>query len=459
MHLKISNIGLVKNAEIEIDSISILTGINGSGKSTVGKLLYSVATSLNLMDETSLNFNKYESIYIELKQLTRWSSEDIDVMSIEKKLHIYRRLLNNYRHLLLNPSSSTIDEDDIAEELNNIINSIVNEELELWKADISYEKNRRAYISLQRIYEKINLESNDQNIKSKILTDILEHEFSNNLTTNFPNIDYSHIEYTDNKNNKVDILLDGHEYTNINIDFDSKYSKSFYVDDPFLLDYRHLFPMNNPMMGFGFRRNEFSSMIDGKHNQQLIRDLIRTDELEQMNFFDEVILDTTINEIFSTVLDGILSTNGREFNYLGNNMNTAIQLENISSGLKSFSILYLLVKKNLLNNCEFLILDEPETNLHPEWQLKLAHLIILISERFPIKILIASHSPYFIEALELYSIKYNKENSVKYYTSENTDLGMVNIKSVDNDLSEIYNKLYEPLGELEQLRNELYEDD
>ena len=45
MKLIIKNIGKLKNAEVEINGITVITGENNTGKSTVGKVLWSIFSS------------------------------------------------------------------------------------------------------------------------------------------------------------------------------------------------------------------------------------------------------------------------------------------------------------------------------------------------------------------------------------------------------------------------------
>ena len=46
MRLKIDNFAKVKHADIVIDGITVIAGENNTGKSTVGKVLYSTFNSL-----------------------------------------------------------------------------------------------------------------------------------------------------------------------------------------------------------------------------------------------------------------------------------------------------------------------------------------------------------------------------------------------------------------------------
>ena len=51
MKLIIKNIGKLKNAEVEIKGITVITGENNTGKSTVGKVLWSIFSSFYKINE------------------------------------------------------------------------------------------------------------------------------------------------------------------------------------------------------------------------------------------------------------------------------------------------------------------------------------------------------------------------------------------------------------------------
>ena len=45
MKLEIENIGKIREAEVELNGITVVAGANNSGKSTIGKVLYCVFNS------------------------------------------------------------------------------------------------------------------------------------------------------------------------------------------------------------------------------------------------------------------------------------------------------------------------------------------------------------------------------------------------------------------------------
>ncbi len=57
MRLKLQNIGIIEEADINVDGITLIAGQNDSGKSTIGKILYALIRGVNL-DEDSFNASK-----------------------------------------------------------------------------------------------------------------------------------------------------------------------------------------------------------------------------------------------------------------------------------------------------------------------------------------------------------------------------------------------------------------
>ena len=67
---------------------------------------------------------------------------------------------------------------------------------------------------------------------------------------------------------------------------------------------------------------------------------------------------------------------------------------------------------------DILIIDEPEVNLHPEWQVKFAEILVLIASELNVSLYINTHSPMFIEAITLYSEFYDLLDETNVYLTE-----------------------------------------
>ncbi len=127
-------------------------------------------------------------------------------------------------------------------------------------------------------------------------------------------------------------------------------------------------------------------------------------------------------------------------------------IERTASGLKSISWLYLIVKYNLLK--EFLFLDEPEVNLHPEYIDKLTSYLIKLSEGR--KIFIATHSDYLLESLNKYILKgkvkvdvwngYLTEEGAIFESQEANEENLIDT----SPLNEVYRRIVKELFEYEE---------
>lgn len=120
-------------------------------------------------------------------------------------------------------------------------------------------------------------------------------------------------------------------------------------------------------------------------------------------------------------------------------------LTEAATGIKSFALLQCLLRKGLIHKQSVLILDEPEAHLHPQWIVEYARIILRMHHLLGVRFLIASHSPDFIQAL------YNIANSDQYgepvteglsfYLSEPSEregTGRYTYRSIGNEIDDIF---------------------
>jgi predicted ATP-dependent endonuclease of OLD family len=101
--------------------------------------------------------------------------------------------------------------------------------------------------------------------------------------------------------------------------------------------------------------------------------------------------------------------------FLENGLNEPIPFFNVSVGIKTFLIIKRLLELGEIKERDILIFDEPENHLHPAWQLQFAEILVLLQKEFNLTILLATHSPYFLESIEAYSEKHGiRKERVKF---------------------------------------------
>ena len=129
-----------------------------------------------------------------------------------------------------------------------------------------------------------------------------------------------------------------------------------------------------------------------------------------------------------------------------------IDLLDSATGIKSFSLLQMLLRNGVLSENTLLIIDEPEAHLHPQWIVEYARIIIMLYKKIGVKFFIASHSTDFVSAIKYISEKQRVSKAVSFYLAEE-DLNKsfsYNYKSIGTDIEPIFasfNKSLDKIGE------------
>ena len=125
-----------------------------------------------------------------------------------------------------------------------------------------------------------------------------------------------------------------------------------------------------------------------------------------------------------------------------------IKSSDIINNLQNISDIILRLQYILGNDSverdRILILDNPENNLHPEWQVAYARYIVLLQKKLNLHIVITTHSPFFLKAIEKASEEYDISEKCHYYYAHN-DEGDAVIECVNENMEEIYSKMMMPL--------------
>ena len=132
-----------------------------------------------------------------------------------------------------------------------------------------------------------------------------------------------------------------------------------------------------------------------------------------------------------------------------------VDIRNTSSGVKTLLIVARLIENGWIDENTIIVLDEPEIHLHPEWQLFFAKIIVEINKTMKSKIVLNTHSPYLLNAIEVYSEKSDIYKNLKFYFSENEGNFAI-IRDYTENVEKIYKKLVNPFLKLD---DEAYRDE
>ena len=165
--------------------------------------------------------------------------------------------------------------------------------------------------------------------------------------------------------------------------------------------------------------------------------------------------------LFDHIIPGGVGKKGKgKFGVTIHGCSEPISFENLSSGMKSFVLLWQVLDQGLLSDGDVLILDEPEVHLHPEWQIVYAELIVLLCRTFNLRVLLTSHSVDFVHALRLFIKKYRLNDRLRLYKSLIEANGAASLIPVpDNDWNQLFDSFVPAINILEKIRASLSEDD
>lgn len=424
MDIKIKNIGMICNANINIDGLTVITGENNSGKSTVGKLIYSIYSSLN-NSERDFVTNRTISIQEDVSTILRFlRNANADIKTMNSLIEV------------------TLSSNNFSEDNKKVMTKLIEKiESNIYK---KYDLNKETKKYFNNIKEKVNLNKTDNTIQKLAIERTLDSEFSKQIN-NIYNEEVGSVDIFEGIKRVI-----AFEVINNKIKDDSliveeiSYNDVTYIDSPLILD-------DISIKNFGFD-TIFRRYVS--HSEDLLNKL--SNNSAGNNIVHNMMLEKKYNKInqqISKVLNGTISRQNDKYTYKSNNKH--IMVSNLATGLKSYAIIKLLLDSSILNSNSLLIIDEPEIHLHPEWQVVFAELIVLLTVEIGINVVLTSHSPYFIEAIEVFSKKYKFDKRTRFYLAKKFDGKCSTINEITGDLTKTYEMLLNPFQELENIAEEI----
>ncbi len=419
MRLQIKNFAKIKEADIKLDGITVIAGENNTGKSTVGKILYAF-------------FNSMHNYPTQVKY---------------QKINRIRNIINNFFYVC---ESKYNIRNDYSKEYSKVMSEYLNQ-AELEDTDILFN----FFIDKYPDINKDELNTTLENVKNTLgISD--KDIFFNLVSSTFNGVFYNQVN---NLNNLTDAEI---KVTIQNDTSNLLFSKGFcsQIDSPILVTHSAVF-FDDPNALDYLSLNKYirSSTLTRKLRNMLSSLDNYTDETPDV--ISDIINNEKLKEIYALLdkvnIGSLVKQERGKYMYNNNNLIKPLEIENLSIGIKAFVLLKSILEANLIHDKDVLIFDEPEIHVHPKWQILYAEVLVLLQVTFDLTLVITSHSPYFIDAINLYAAKYNALKNCNFYLSEIED-NEVTFENVTRNIDKIYEKLAEPFDTLDTLRYELEEE-
>lgn len=427
INISISDFAKIKKANVKINGLTVISGENDTGKSTVGKVVYSLIKSINTYKTSGVNVIK-KSILEQMEDIIRL----IGRLTI-RKTKKFVELRNQIFYYIPSPVLYDVDslfsldkrekyEERIAklefEQLSNIAKETndLAQKKQYWNDSLLQDKINRLLYMISFYQEESKQLSVNLNLELKasigdVLINSLHSEDKGKIS----------LSLKDKEALSLDVTTENLVVTKYNADdFEYIFDDATYIETPLLISEE-----------FDLKFNKRSSYAD------ILKKIKIAQNPKEKKL--EYILQTIPGEIYMK---------NDKFSYKVSPKGKELSLSAMASGVKSFNILQLLAQGGFIGGVsKLLIVDEPENHLHPEWQLKYAELIVSLVAKGA-SIMLTSHSPYMIEALYYYAKQHLDKNKVAFYYTEQTNIENYTEIKGTTDLSIIFDKLSKPLEKL-----------
>lgn len=391
------NFRAIGHAAIQINGITVVAGENSSGKSTISKLLYELFNTVSnyeilvkekLMEEMRDLFQFFRVLSADLKEFEYFKIRRLNNEFVYSDLSL--REIEQYLISFLNK----IYQNDVQKSYryDTMIETILGERI------IDHSNDQ----TLLESFVKNKINEAEEAIKDRSIT-LFKHELSKVFRSNvLPKV----FEVYEENEPIVALNKDS-----LSIPFLIK--KAIYIDTPMSLSvggYNEYWQELDKLLKKIETETQYS-----KKMSSLISNNIRGEAKNNNDLLD--------NDFSFYREDGAI-----------------FDLAEVATGIKAFSIIQLLLKNGHIDNRTLLIIDEPESHLHPQWIVEYARMIVLLHKHIGVKFFLASHNPDMVSAIRYIAEKEGVLDNVNYYLAEKAEgeAYLYNFRSLGTEIDPIF---------------------
>ncbi len=381
MKLHIENFAKISSADIEFDGLTVIAGKNNTGKSTVGKVLYVFFRALSQMPK-------------------RVRRDRIDAVVRAFARNVDRRISSQQAQELLDGSATV---ESVYEQLKA---ADKNDALSLFSALSESGLTEFSRNDIVKTIDDVKT-TKDSVIAGRLAQQVLDCVF--------------HRQTRPLRETDGDALLQLVVHGELNEMRFGKGGSNIHHATQLVKKVR--FIANPDVLSLLNIRDLLANKAYAKAFEKYTLELAQELAVEsRLSATEEEVVQTKLAEILP-LLDDKISGNfilddESDFALMEKGNDRPTKAENLSMGMKFFVLLRHMLLHGVLQDRDVLILDEPENHLHPTWQIVYAKVLVLLQKKFNLTILLTSHSAFFVNAVQRFSLKELEPGKAHFYLSK-----------------------------------------
>jgi predicted ATP-dependent endonuclease of OLD family len=430
MKIGIKNIGAIKDVTAECNGLTVITGKNGSGKSTFAKAYSAIIDGFrNSTDFFDRNFVVYVQNAIikalKVKSLSELRYLDRDLyLSLKRSPRTIKDIFKYISEIKGRLQDFFLEQDKLVNDASNGNASLRGRTDNIQKCLVLLDSLRAEYTSDDYRDKHLKRCIRDE-LNAVFLGQVAPLERTNSGSTIAIESRGFGFEY--------DYSADEMWVTDLSSHFPNR---AYYIENASVLDrldderggIRNLTP-----------RDEF---VTARLDDYLFDDFLRR---------DSGLFGLRAEEQYKDILDLISQAYPYDIVRMNTQVitsNAGVRISNEASGRKIFALLKQMVLSGRLDDSTVILFDEPENHLHPEWQLLFAKVMKKIVEQTGAKVFCITHSPTLLFAFDTF-FRANRD-LLRVYYCHREDNGCF-FEDVSADISKAHKVLSHPFIQLDLL--------
>ncbi|TAE52698.1 MAG: hypothetical protein EAZ87_24665 [Nostocales cyanobacterium] len=415
MKIKVSNLGVIKEAEIELKPLTVFIGRSGTGKTWTAHTLASIFSGYGFKEYLKAYSDKknpiqYEILEQGIQEFLEVGNCQINLVEFaeqyaEKYINDAGRIAPNWLSHFLNTNRVNFNKLQISFLLNEFIKDLLNK---IRKLSLDRKINFGSQLSLQilkqededEIYFYRISEGNKDNFKLPVV--LIRDLFSETILGIIHQCFYAYVyifptERTTYAGFPFSVQKRVLKSLEEEIDTEKSQPDKQKTQKITLGKSAVIQSLTSIIAGASVKTDD-ERQEEAEKNPQIL------EYINLANFLQEKILSGHVKVDSSTLQNEIIFQPSRDVN---------LEMQVASSMVKELAPLYLCLRY-LVEPNELLIIDEPEMNLHPAAQVEIIEFLAMLVNA-GIKILITTHSPYIVDHLSnlIKAAEYEDKESIK----------------------------------------------